>query len=196
VLVPAVWLLPRAVLSALIAPVTVPLSMTAAQRRKAVAQVYQRKAFAVAGAIMGFMAACIGFHSPIWQNQIGSMTVVLRDNFWLTIHVLTITESYGAGILAVGLGNISLGWYLFGRYREPVAADRSWAGHRPAAGYQAPPTAFHRRPPEPCAVLGGYIYRAMQVAVVLLAAGTIFGALWADVSWGRFWGWDPRKFSR
>jgi hypothetical protein len=33
----------------------------------------------------------------------------------------------------------------------------------------------------------------MQVAVLLLAAGTILGGLWADVSWGRFWGWDPKE---
>jgi hypothetical protein len=31
------------------------------------------------------------------------------------------------------------------------------------------------------------------VAVLLLAAGTILGGLWADVSWGRFWGWDPKE---
>jgi hypothetical protein len=49
------------------------------------------------------------------------------------------------------------------------------------------------RPPEACAVLAGYCYKAMQVAVLLLAAGTILGGLWADVSWGRFWGWDPKE---
>ena len=36
-------------------------------------------------------------------------------------------------------------------------------------------------------------YRVLQVAVLLLAAGTILGGLWADVSWGRFWGWDPKE---
>ena len=50
-----------------------------------------------------------------------------------------------------------------------------------------------RRPPEACATLAGYIYKSIQVTVVLLAAGTILGALWADVSWGRFWGWDPKE---
>jgi len=33
----------------------------------------------------------------------------------------------------------------------------------------------------------------VQVAVLLLAVGTILGGLWADVSWGRFWGWDPKE---
>lgn len=36
-------------------------------------------------------------------------------------------------------------------------------------------------------------YRAMQFGVVLLAAGTILGGVWADASWGRFWGWDPKE---
>ncbi|NQW44239.1 MAG: cytochrome c biogenesis protein CcsA, partial [Deltaproteobacteria bacterium] len=38
-----------------------------------------------------------------------------------------------------------------------------------------------------------YMYRAMQIGVVLLAAGTILGGVWADYSWGRFWGWDPKE---
>lgn len=36
-------------------------------------------------------------------------------------------------------------------------------------------------------------YRAMQFGVVLLAAGTLLGGVWADYSWGRFWGWDPKE---
>ena len=195
VLAPTVWLLPRAVLAALMAPVTVPQSMRGGRRQRALQQVYQRQPFAVAGAMMGFLAACIGFHSPIWQNQIGSMTVVLRSNFWLTIHVLTITESYGAGILCWGW-EISrwagICWAAIARWRRP----RDMGRPSPGARLSGPPAALHRRPPEQCAVLGGYIYRAMQVAVVLLAAGTIFGALWADVSWGRFWVRDPKEVLR
>ena len=38
--------------------------------------------------------------------------------------------------------------------------------------------------------LSNFIYRAMQVGVLLIAAGTILGGVWADYSWGRFWGWD------
>jgi ABC-type transport system involved in cytochrome c biogenesis permease subunit len=33
----------------------------------------------------------------------------------------------------------------------------------------------------------------MQFGVALLAAGTILGGIWADFSWGRFWGWDPKE---
>ena len=41
--------------------------------------------------------------------------------------------------------------------------------------------------------LSNFIYRAMQVGVLLIAAGTILGGVWADASWGRFWGWDPKE---
>jgi ABC-type transport system involved in cytochrome c biogenesis permease subunit len=41
--------------------------------------------------------------------------------------------------------------------------------------------------------LSNYIYRTMQVGVLLIAAGTILGGVWADYSWGRFWGWDPKE---
>ncbi len=37
------------------------------------------------------------------------------------------------------------------------------------------------------------LYRVVQVGVVLLAAGTILGGVWASYSWGRFWGWDPKE---
>ena len=80
---------------------------------------------------------------------------------------------YAAGALAWGLGILSLGHYLLGSYTTG--------------------TAGRTRPPEACNELAGYIYKAMQVAVILLAAGTILGGLWADVSWGRFWGWDPKE---
>ncbi len=41
--------------------------------------------------------------------------------------------------------------------------------------------------------LANFVYRAMQVGVLLIAAGTILGGVWADYSWGRFWGWDPKE---
>jgi ABC-type transport system involved in cytochrome c biogenesis permease subunit len=150
----------------------------------------------VAGASVAFLAAVVACNSSLFDKNINPLMPVLRDNFWLTWHVMTITASYGAGALAWGLGNIALGYYLLGRYGSPAqwAVAPVVAGdHRPARNYKAPPTAFHRRPPETCSLLSAYVYRATQVAVVLLALGTILGAVWADRSWGRFWGWDSKE---
>ncbi len=41
--------------------------------------------------------------------------------------------------------------------------------------------------------ISNFIYRTMQVGVLLIAAGTFLGGWWADKSWGRFWGWDPKE---
>ncbi len=88
---------------------------------------------------------------------------VLRSNFWLTTHVLMITISYAAFFLAFVLGDWSLIQHLRRKGAEVI---------------------------EP---LSQAIYRCLQIGVVLLAAGTILGGIWADYSWGRFWGWDPKE---
>ena len=47
--------------------------------------------------------------------------------------------------------------------------------------------------PRCAAILADFIYTAIQITVLLLAAGTVLGGLWADQAWGRFWGWDPKE---
>ena len=96
--------------------------------------------------------------------SIDPLVPVLRDNFWLTIHVLTITLSYAAFALAMGFGHILLWRYA----RNPAAARADQPMHF-------------------------WLYRVLQLGVLLLAAGTILGGVWANYSWGRFWGWDPKE---
>lgn len=228
----AMWLVPRAIIASALSTVTVPYAWARHGLRKPLAQVLARKPFALVGASVGLLAALVAYYAPVFDKNINPLMPVLRDNFWLTMHVLTITASYGAGALAWGLGNIALGYYLLGRYRDPLVplaetspanlapspgaslwqsgdgsgrdtgAERSPSPgaaalgheeHRPAGDYHPPPESRTRRPPEVCNSLGSFTYKSMQVAVLLLAAGTILGGLWADVSWGRFWGWDSKE---
>lgn len=101
----------------------------------------------------------------VLDSSLQPLEPVLRSNLWLTVHVLTITISYSAFFLAWGLGNIGLGFVVRGDgAASPRVEDLTIA-----------------------------IYRCIQVGVVLLAAGTILGGVWADYSWGRFWGWDPKE---
>ncbi len=100
----------------------------------------------------------------ILDPNIAPLTAVLRDNFWLTTHVLIVTISYAAFALAWGLGHYVL-------FRKIVG------------GPKAPENKF----------IHAYIYRAMQVGLLLLIAGVILGGVWANYSWGRFWGWDPKE---
>jgi ABC-type transport system involved in cytochrome c biogenesis permease subunit len=196
----ALWLIPRMAIAALLSFLTLPWSLAQSGLAKPMQKSVERKTFAMVGAGTACVVGLIAYYAPmlyadIWDKDIKSLMPVLRDNFWLTLHVLSITASYGAGFLAWGLGITAMTYYIFGRYRAPLAPSQEHVqqGHRPAHGYQAPPEAFHRRVPEPCVSLSGFIYKALQVAVVLLAAGTILGGLWADVSWGRFWGWDSKE---
>jgi len=97
-------------------------------------------------------------------SSIDPLVPVLRDNFWLTVHVLTITLSYAAFALAMGFGHI----LLFRYARDPSGARADAPMHF-------------------------WLYRVLQLGVLLLATGTILGGVWANYSWGRFWGWDPKE---
>ena len=99
----------------------------------------------------------------ILDPSIHPLVPVLRSNYWLTIHVLTITLGYAAFALTLGLANAS----LFNFLRQGNIKKTH--------------------------LLNQLTYRAMQFGVVLIAAGTILGGIWADYSWGRFWGWDPKE---
>ena len=160
-------------------------------------EMHKRRFFGMGGTIMagvGGLVLLLGNSLPadaqIISDNFSPLQPVLRSNFWLTIHVLTIVASYGAGGLALGLGNIALCYYIFGKYRPAAAAN---VPAEILASEKNGETSSTHRPPAQCATLAQYCYRCIQVAVLLLAVGTILGGLWADVSWGRFWGWDPKE---
>lgn len=183
------WIIPRFLLATVVSPIFIVhdyirRKADEAISRKTFEEMHKRRFFGIGGTFMtgiGGLVLLLSNSLPadaqIVSENFSPLQPVLRSNFWLTIHVLTIVASYGAGGLALGLGNIALGYYIFGRYRTP-------AGNVQGGNF---------RPPEQCASLAQYCYRAIQVAVLLLAIGTILGGLWADVSWGRFWGWDPKE---
>ena len=98
----AVYYLPRAVLALVLSPVMVPYTLAKCGVAKPLEQVVARRAFAASGASVAFLAAFLACFIPtvdrnIFDKNINPVQPVLRDNFWLTSHVLTITASYGAG---------------------------------------------------------------------------------------------------
>jgi ABC-type transport system involved in cytochrome c biogenesis permease subunit len=202
VLLLILWIIPRFLLATATSPFFIVSDFL--QRRgdaeasqAAFAEMHKRRFFGMGGTVMagvGGLVLLLGNSLPadaqIISDNFSPLQPVLRSNFWLTIHVLTIVASYGAGGLALGLGNIALCYYIFGKYRPPAAAD---VPAEILASEKSGETSSNCRPPEQCATLANYCYRCIQVAVLLLAVGTILGGLWADVSWGRFWGWDPKE---
>jgi ABC-type transport system involved in cytochrome c biogenesis permease subunit len=202
VLLLILWIIPRFLLATVISPFFIVSDFLmrrgdAAASQTVFKEIHKRRFFGMGGTIMagvGGLVLLLGNSLPadaqIISDNFSPLQPVLRSNFWLTIHVLTIVASYGAGGLALGLGNIALCYYIFGKYRPPVVAN---VPAEILASEKNGETSSNCRPPEQCAALANYCYRCIQVAVLLLAAGTILGGLWADVSWGRFWGWDPKE---
>jgi cytochrome c-type biogenesis protein CcsB len=126
---------------------------------------YRTTVYLLAALPVTLIALLLVHQMPIaMPSSIDPLVPVLRDNFWLTIHVLTITLSYAAFALAMGFGHI----LLFRYARDPRGARADQPMHF-------------------------WLYRVLQLGVLLLAAGTILGGVWANYSWGRFWGWDPKE---
>jgi hypothetical protein len=130
----AAWFLPRAALAVLGSFVT---AVPEARRQSAKIwdQIFTRQFFLIGSipvALFGMvLAAHVGNVNPeILNPRIGSIAAVLRNNYWLTIHVLTIVSSYGAGALAWGLGNLAMLYYLFGSYRKTEVAAATEADVR------------------------------------------------------------------
>jgi len=126
-------------------------------------RLYRAGYFGIAASILAAVTLELTNHVPL-DASISPVVAVLRSNLWLTIHVLTIVASYGALALATVLAHI-YGWLYLRR-----------AGRHPAL-----------------VSLDLFLYRAIQVGVVLLAGGVMLGAVWANASWGRYWGWDPKE---
>ena len=127
--------------------------------------IYRKKVIGLAGTVVATLGLVMADQLTItFDPKISPLLPVLRTNYWLIIHVLTIVSSYAGGTLAWGVGNISLAIMAFGKGRRDVVKT-----------------------------LAQFTYRAMQIAVLLLAFGTFLGGMWAAESWGRFWGWDPKE---
>ena len=93
------------------------------------------------------------------------MQAVLDTNFWLATHVTCITFGYSATFLAGFLGIL---FVLLGLFTKTLSQK----------GMQT---------------LGRMIYGIVCFATLLSFVGTVLGGIWADQSWGRFWGWDPKE---
>lgn len=129
------------------------------------ALIYKKTLLLASSAWFAFFALLVGESFPTFLDpSLAPLVPVLRNNYWLTVHVLTITLSYGAFAFAWAVAHALLIKF-----------------------------AFHPHKTQEQEQLGEYLYRALQIGVVLLTTGTILGGVWANDSWGRFWGWDPKE---
>ncbi|MDR2512203.1 MAG: cytochrome c biogenesis protein ResB [Puniceicoccales bacterium] len=117
-----------------------------------------------AAGIIGFVSLIIAHHLSMGGDTLKMMEAVLDSNFWLAVHVVTITLGYSAMFVAGLLAALwlilrALGWLVKGQ----------------------------------TAMLERVVFGVVCFALLLSFLGTMFGGIWADQSWGRFWGWDPKE---
>ncbi len=114
----------------------------------------------------------LGLVVAAWHERIEGvdtmqpLVAVLDTNFWLATHVTTVTLGYCGGLLAALVAHVTIFGRLFG---------------------------FRRNDPGFYRDLGRITYGILGFGVVFATVGTILGGVWANDSWGRFWGWDPKE---
>ena len=100
------------------------------------------------------------------QDTMPTLEAVLDTNFWLATHVTIINVGYAAGMLAAAVAHV----YIFGKL----------------VGFKKDQPAYY-------AEITRMVYGIMCFALVFSLIGTVLGGIWANYSWGRFWGWDPKE---
>lgn len=113
----------------------------------------------------GFSALFVAHNLAGDGDTLEMMRAVLDTNFWLATHVTTVTMGYSASFLAGFMGIFIVLAGVFSRRLTP---------------------AFYRQ-------ASGMIYGTIAFALLFSFVGTVLGGIWADQSWGRFWGWDPKE---
>lgn len=109
------------------------------------------------------------------------MRAVLDSNFWLATHVVTVTIGYSTTFLAGFLGIAYVFYYLLMKVFEVFGNSGSLGkrlgdSHKPVSR-----------------TLGSMIFGITCFSLFFSLVGTVLGGIWADQSWGRFWGWDAKE---
>ncbi len=115
--------------------------------------------------MLGFVTLLIAHHLSMDGDTMEMMRAVLDTNGWLATHVVCVTLGYASTFLA---GFLALTYIVRGAFTPSL--DR--------------PTAQS---------LSRMVYGIVCFATLFSFVGTILGGIWADQSWGRFWGWDPKE---
>ena len=104
-----------------------------------------------------------------WMDpEITNLVPVLKS-YWLTIHVSIITASYGFLALSALLGLMNLILMILKNHKNNTTIDLRISNL----------TAINER--------------SIMVGLYMLTIGTFLGGVWANESWGRYWGWDPKE---
>lgn len=138
---------------------------------------------------------CVKFYPLQLDASIGNMMPVLHD-MWLYIHTNVIIFSY----CLIFMATITACLYLFARAVKRLKGksgrdDYARVGGAGSLIMQSPDggTYLARAKTNVLQVFDGMTMILLEMSFVLLWAGIVMGAIWADHSWGRPWGWDPKE---
>ncbi len=126
---------------------------------------YKNGIGSVCGAVIGFVTLLIAHNLQLDGDSLEMLRAVLDTNGWLATHVVGEALGYSAMFLAGLIGII----YIF-RGLFTTSFDESTSK-----------------------TLGRMMYGVVCFATLFSLVATILGGIWADQSWGRFWGWDPKE---
>jgi ABC-type transport system involved in cytochrome c biogenesis permease subunit len=120
------------------------------------------------GASLGTLGLFLAFKYETIEgvDTMPNLIAVLDTNFWLWTHVTTITIGYAAGILAGAIAHI----YILGKTFGLRKGDKQ----------------FYK-------TVTRMTYGVLCFGLLFATVGTVLGGIWANDSWGRFWGWDPKE---
>jgi len=116
------------------------------------------------GSLAGFIMLMIAGKYALDGDTMGMLVAVLDSNFWLAFHVITIILGYAGIVLSGVIGHVYMILKVFKGENKAILDDT----------FQA-------------------VYSIQAFGLVFTFLGTVLGGIWADQSWGRFWGWDPKE---
>ncbi len=131
-------------------------------------------------AVLGFATGVVAIFLAKSGDTLEMMQAVLDTNFWLATHVSTVTLGYSATYVAGFIGLIYVALLCVPEQLMLKRVIRVGVG----------PTS---REMELGRLIGQFLYAVICFATLLSFVGTVLGGIWADQSWGRFWGWDPKE---
>jgi cytochrome c-type biogenesis protein CcsB len=154
-------------------------------------RIYRVGIGSLVGALAGFVTLLIAQNLAIGGDTMEMLRAVLDTNFWLATHVVVITLGYAstffAGLLAILY--IFLGLFTRNLTQKLAPVPESDARARTKGRAQAVKTPQV----ELGKALSRMVYGVLCFATLFSFVGTVLGGIWADQSWGRFWGWDPKE---
>jgi len=157
----------------------------------------------VVSSCVGFITLIIAHHLALTGDTMEMMRAVLDTNFWLATHVVIVTLGYASTFVAgfLGILYIVMGFFTPNLTRPMSNTSARLTGA--AIGMAVKTGGSHTRTALNVAEaaqkgelhksLVKMIYGIVCFATLFSFVGTVLGGIWADQSWGRFWGWDPKE---